>query len=183
MVIEKNLTGKRKNNEHDPAEAILGVRRQKSMKKNLAKDRMEKLRENLKTICDDDNLNNNIFTNDTREYYNNIFCYNTITNYSLSFNFFLIIIAMPCIYKNAEVRLVRLKERLANNKISTNKNVCTDKLEETTKILTDPVTTVDDLIKRANDDSLYEEMDWEPLEDEKITFEVMSSIIMYTFFY
>ncbi|KAK9300843.1 hypothetical protein QLX08_006557 [Tetragonisca angustula] len=145
--VQKSPKGKRKNNEHDPAEAILGVRRQKSMKKNLAKDRMEKLRENLKTICDDDNLNNNIFTNDT---------------------------PMPCIYKNAEVRLVRLKERLANNKISTNKNICTDKLEETTKILTDPVTTVDDLIKRANDDSLYEEMDWEPLEDEKITFEVQA---------
>lgn len=89
---------------------------------------------------------------------------------------------MPCIYKNAEVRLVRLKERLANNKISSNKNVCTDKLEETTKVLTDPVTTVDDLIKRAND-PLYEEMDWEPLEDEKIMFEVMSSVIIYTFFY
>lgn len=88
---------------------------------------------------------------------------------------------MPCIYKNAEVRLVRLKERLVNNKISTNKNVCTNKLEEKVKVL-DPVTTVDDLIKRANDDSLYEEMDWEPLEDEKITFEVMSSIIIYTFF-
>ncbi|XP_043514152.1 transcriptional protein SWT1 isoform X4 [Frieseomelitta varia] len=143
---EKNFAGKRKN-EHDPVEVILGVRKQKSMKKNLAKDRMERLRENLKIICDDDNLNNNIFTNDT---------------------------PMPCIYKNAEVRLVRLKERLANNKISTNKNVCTDKLEETTKVLTDPVTTVDDLIKRANDDSLYEEMDWEPLEDEKITFEVQA---------
>ncbi|CAD1480610.1 unnamed protein product, partial [Heterotrigona itama] len=120
VIIEKNLAGKRKNNEHDP-EDILRVQSRKSMKKNLAKDRMEKLRENLKTV-----------------------------------------------------RLVRLKERLANNKISTDKNVCTDKLEETTKVLIDPVTTVDDLIKRANDDSLYEEMDWEPLEDEKITFEVQA---------
>lgn len=143
---EKNL-GKRKNNEHDLVEDILGVPRQKSMKKNLAKDRMEKLRENLKTTYDGDDNLNNTFTNDA---------------------------SMPCIYKHAEVRLVRLRERLANNKISTNKNVCTDKLEETIKVLTDPVTTVDDLLKQANDDSLYEEMDWEPLEDEKITFEVQA---------
>lgn len=87
MVIKKNLAGKRKINEHNPVDSILGLRSQKSMKKNLAKERMEKLRENLNTICDDDNLNNNIFTNDTCEYYNTIFYYNTITNYSLSFNF------------------------------------------------------------------------------------------------
>lgn len=84
IVTEKNLTGKRKKNEHDPVEDTLRMQNRKSMKKNLATDRMEKLRDNLKTICNDDNINNNIFTNDTRKYYNAIFI---ITNYSLSFIF------------------------------------------------------------------------------------------------
>lgn len=85
---------------------------------------------------------------------------------------------LPNIYKNAEVRLVRLKERFLNDKTFVNKNLCTDKEKEAANSSTESITTVDDLIKRSNENSFYEEMDWEPLEDEKIMFEVISSILI-----
>lgn len=73
---------------------------------------------------------------------------------------------------------MRLKERFLNDKTFINKNLHTDKEKEAANSSTESTTTVDDLIKRSNENSFYEEMDWEPLEDEKIMFEVISSILI-----
>lgn len=87
-------------------------------------------------------------------------------------NIIIIIVGkLPSIYKNAEVRLVRLKSRLSKNK---NKSPCNVQSEKIEKLSEKSVTTVDDLANQFNEDSFYEEMDWEPMQDEKITFEVMS---------
>lgn len=40
------------------------------------------------------------------------------------------------------------------------------------------VTTAADLASRSYNDSFYEEMDWEPMEDEKITFEVITNTLI-----
>lgn len=73
---------------------------------------------------------------------------------------------------------MRLKERFLNDKTFVNKNLCTNKDKEAANSSTESITTVDDLIKQSNENSFYEEMDWEPLEDEKIMFEVISYILI-----
>lgn len=82
---------------------------------------------------------------------------------------------MSSVYKDAEVRLERLRERCSNNKIATNTNLSPPKIKETANASKNSITTSDDLAKSAYEDTFCEEMDWEPLEDEKIMFEVMSS--------
>ncbi|CAK9829010.1 Transcriptional protein SWT1 [Anthophora retusa] len=152
-ATEKNVTGKRKIEESDSPQNVSLKR--KSLKKNIGRKRMEKLRKSLTLISDnDESLNDNTSTSN----------FTSIEKPG----------KLPCIYKNAEVRLIRLKERLSKEKISSNKNSCTNKSEETLKSSEKSVTTIDDLVKQSNEDSFYEEMDWEPLEDEKITFEVQT---------
>lgn len=75
-------------------------------------------------------------------------------------------------YKNAEVTLTRLKEKVLNNKNYNNKDSFTDAPEERANTSQESVTTISDLVNCSNVDSSCEDMDWEPLEDEKITFEV-----------
>ncbi|XP_026299733.1 transcriptional protein SWT1 [Apis mellifera] len=154
IAREKNLMNKRKSEENNSIETISTKSNRRSLKKNLGKERMEKLRESL-SIKSDDNLNESICTS---------------TN-SSSID---LCGKLPNIYKNAEVRLVRLKERFLNDKTFVNKNLCTNKDKEAANSSTESITTVDDLIKQSNENSFYEEMDWEPLEDEKIMFEVQA---------
>lgn len=170
---------KRKSEENNSIETISTKSNRRSLKKNLGKERMEKLRESL-SVKSDDNLNESIcsstnFSIDLCGKYYNIL---------LIFQFFIVnflnnpIGKLPNIYKNAEVRLVRLKERFLNDKTFINKNLCTDKDKEVGNSSTESITTINDLIKRSNENSFYEEMDWEPLEDEKIMFEVILYILI-----
>lgn len=130
-------------------------RSRKSLKKNMGKERMEQLRRSL------------TLENSTTENSNNVI---DVTQSSPSAGNHVVGAKLPSIYKNIEVRLTRLKDKVSKDKILINKTSTAAK----PKILSvETVTTVNDLVKRSND-SFYEEMDWEPLEDEKITFEVQA---------
>ncbi|XP_076676886.1 swt1 RNA endoribonuclease isoform X2 [Andrena cerasifolii] len=80
---------------------------------------------------------------------------------------------LSSIYKHAEVRLVRLKDRFSKSSSFTNKTSSIDQHEKTEKSPEVSV-TANDLANQSYNDSFYEEMDWEPMEDEKITFEVQA---------
>lgn len=170
---------KRKSEENNSIETISTKSNRRSLKKNLGKERMEKLRESL-SVKSDDNLNESICSSTN----SSIDLCGKYYNILLIFQFFIVnflnnpIGKLPNIYKNAEVRLVRLKERFLNDKTFINKNLCTDKDKEVGNSSTESITTINDLIKRSNENSFYEEMDWEPLEDEKIMFEVILYILI-----
>ncbi|XP_043502228.1 transcriptional protein SWT1-like isoform X2 [Polistes fuscatus] len=108
-------------------------------KKNLAMDRMEKLRKSI-----------NIQTKDEK---NSEF---------------------PDVYKNSDTRHRHLHNRLLSNKIIPNKeellmSVKTNILDQSNN------ESCDNFANKSS--SIYEEMDWEPLEDEEITFEVQAARI------
>ncbi|XP_076649695.1 swt1 RNA endoribonuclease isoform X1 [Halictus rubicundus] len=127
----------------------------KSLRKNIGKERMDQLRKSL-------TLENSIDKNSDSV---------DISQSSPVVDKHVIGSKLPSLYKNIEVRLTRLKDKVTKTKIPINKGSTYEK----PKILSvETVTTVNDLVRRSNDDSFYEEMDWEPLEDEKITFEVQA---------
>ncbi|XP_053970494.1 transcriptional protein SWT1 isoform X1 [Hylaeus volcanicus] len=130
--------------------------KKRSFKKNLGKERMETLRRSL--VLETSKNESSESTSRSSE------TSATLNKY---------VEKLPSIYKHAEVRLKRLKDRLSKDKISINKSPCSDP-EKTVKLSEKSLTTVDDLVKQSNDDSFYEEMDWEPMEDEKITFEIQA---------
>lgn len=108
-------------------------------KKNLAKDRMEKLRKSINTP--------------TKDQKNSEF---------------------PDVYKNSDARHRHLHNRLLSNKIIPNEeellmSVKTDILDQSNNESCENIAN--------NSSSIYEEMDWEPLEDEEITFEVQAARI------
>ncbi|XP_076171131.1 swt1 RNA endoribonuclease [Ptiloglossa arizonensis] len=152
-TVEKSPTKKR-TDDRSSVGTISTKRSQKTFKKNLGKERMEKLRKNL------------ILENSKSETSE---CASCSSQSTASINKH--VGKLPSIYKNAEVRLVRLKSRLSKNK---NKSPCNVQSEKIEKLSEKSVTTVDDLANQFNEDSFYEEMDWEPMQDEKITFEVQA---------
>ncbi|XP_043248574.1 transcriptional protein SWT1 isoform X2 [Colletes gigas] len=146
---------KKKKDDNNLAEVISKKRTSKSFKKNLGKERMEELRRSL-TL--------EVSRSDSSE------CDSSLQNLVSVKKY---VKKLPNIHKNAEVRLTRLKDRYSTNKII-NKSSCNNQPEETEKLPIQSVTTIDDLVKQANEESFCEEMDWEPMPDEKITFEVQA---------
>ncbi|XP_034185008.2 swt1 RNA endoribonuclease [Osmia lignaria lignaria] len=155
--------GKKAKEECDSVEATPTRQSLKPMKKNLGKERMEKLKKNLAaTITDGKNLGSSCVSiissaiHKQRRYTN--------------------------ICKNAEVRLTRLKDKLSKDATSSNKEDHHSSSPQNKKCMepketlepVSSVTVVDELVSRSNRDALYEEMDWEPLEDEKISHEVQA---------
>ncbi|CAL7939993.1 unnamed protein product [Xylocopa violacea] len=151
----KNLISKRKGEECELLAVTPIKRNRKSFTKNLGKERMKRLRESL-TVQYDDSAEDNTFKPA-----------NTTLVNSFGEKF-------PTYYKNAEVRLTRLKDKVIHDKSCVNTSVHTDDNEEVANSSKKSVITMSDLVNRSNNDSLDEEMDWEPLEDEKITFEVQA---------
>ncbi|XP_076248874.1 swt1 RNA endoribonuclease isoform X2 [Calliopsis andreniformis] len=154
-TVKDKSTKKREDN-CSPVEVIPMKRTRKSLKKNLAKERMEKLRKSLTLEISD--VDSSDRTSQSSQ--------SNISVKKLE--------KIPSIYKNAEVRLIRLKDRLSKDKSFSPKCLSTDQTEKVEKSPKTSVTTADDLVKRSYDSSFYEEMDWEPMEDEKITFEVQA---------
>ncbi|XP_020291164.1 transcriptional protein SWT1-like [Pseudomyrmex gracilis] len=72
------------------------------------------------------------------------------------------------IYKNAEARLKKLRDRLMKETTYEKNTVLQNqKNQEKPEIMTS-----DKLIEQAKHEVLYEEMDWEPMKDEEITLEI-----------
>ncbi|XP_033340043.1 swt1 RNA endoribonuclease isoform X2 [Megalopta genalis] len=131
-------------------------RNRRSLKNNMGKERMEKLRKSL-------TMENSI--NESSD---------SAIGHSQSSSMVHKHVAkdkLPSIYKNIEVRLTRLKDKVSKTKVPINTASNNDK----PKILSvETVATENNLVNRSNENSIYEEMEWEPLEDEKITFEVQA---------
>ncbi|XP_050479146.1 transcriptional protein SWT1 isoform X1 [Bombus huntii] len=208
--------GKRKSS--NSGEDIPKVQGQKSLKTNLGKERMERLKTSLSSQQCDDNLSHNSPTSSTPAKKFNMPCIfkntqvrlerleETRVNNKIANNKSVYTreikgaanaskdpittvdniikwayedsvceeMPMPSVYKDAEVRLERLRERCSNDKIATNTNLSPPKVKETANASKNLITTSDDLVKSAYEDAFCEEMDWEPLEDEKIMFEVQA---------
>lgn len=74
--------------------------------------------------------------------------------------------------------MVRLKDRFSKSSSFKKKSSSIDQHEKMEKSPEVSVTTAADLANRSYNDSFYEEMDWEPMEDEKITFEVITNTLI-----
>ncbi|XP_078040802.1 swt1 RNA endoribonuclease isoform X2 [Augochlora pura] len=149
LPTKQQLRNKRRKDQRrktcDPSLIALTTtkKNRKSLKKNMGKERMEKLR---KSLTMENTTNNSLPLEQSM-----------VQKHGDK---------LAGIFKNIEVRLTRLRDEVPKNKepgdtASNNKKP---------KILS--VETVFGVIKPSNDDSVYEEMDWEPLEDDKITVEV-----------
>ncbi|XP_012060914.1 PREDICTED: transcriptional protein SWT1 [Atta cephalotes] len=137
------------------------------LKKNLAQERMQRLRTNLnvdkekiKEMCDVDLITKKSPQKLSRSSSN---------SNSLGSN----------VYKNVDVRLKRLHNRLLKDaicerNINTLKddNSQTQQNNQTKKSNKIENTTKDKLIERGEQEVLYEEMDWEPMKDEEIALQV-----------
>ncbi|XP_076765588.1 swt1 RNA endoribonuclease isoform X2 [Xylocopa sonorina] len=154
-VEHKNVVSKRKGEERELSEATPIKRNRRSLKKNLGKERMKRLRESL-TVQYGDSAEDNTFK---------------LANTGLVNSFGE---KLPTYYRNAEVRLTRLKDKVIHDKSCVNKSLRTDDHVEVANSSKKSLPAMDSLLNWSNNDSLDEEMDWEPLEDEKITFEVQA---------
>lgn len=82
-----------------------------------------------------------------------------------------------CVYRNIEVRLKRLHNRILKDaffekNVASNGDKCNK--SQISQDKTPVNTTTEKLIEQANEEVLdYEEMDWEPMNDEEITLEVL----------
>lgn len=187
----------------------LGERRGKSFpRKNLAKERMQRLRKDLsidkekvKEVCNADlvsrkapqRLSRTLPDSSGRyiKYFMYIlhFLYFTLSlinsqNICLYFLAFLHCsvfidnntLGSTCTYRNVETRLKRLRNRILkdavyerNVTLNGNKSQSQQSKEPDTKHM-----TKDKLIEQGKQEVLYEEMDWEPMNDEEIALEVLS---------
>lgn len=79
------------------------------------------------------------------------------------------------IYKNTDVRLKRLHNKILKNAAHEKNITLNYKLQNQQS--NEPVIenmTKDKLIDKAEQEVLYEEMDWEPMKDEEIMLEVLN---------
>lgn len=79
-------------------------------------------------------------------------------------------------YKNVEVRLTRLHNKILKDAIYKN-SVASNNDKFPIQQNKEPVAdnmTKEKLIEQAKQEVLYEEMDWEPMKDEDIALEVLS---------
>lgn len=81
-----------------------------------------------------------------------------------------------CVYRNVETRLKRLRNRILkdavyerNVTLNGNKSQSQQSKEPDIKRM-----TKDKLIEQGKQEVLYEEIDWEPMNDEEIALEVLS---------
>lgn len=81
-----------------------------------------------------------------------------------------------CIYRNVETRLKRLRSRILKDAVY-ERNVTLNGNKSQNQPIKEPDIkhmTKDKLIEQGKQEVLYEEMDWEPMNDEEIALEVLS---------
>ncbi|XP_011135656.1 transcriptional protein SWT1 isoform X2 [Harpegnathos saltator] len=156
---EKNIPNKRS---ADWSKYDAKPKRSYQTKKNLAQDRMQKLRESLHHEMQK-HEDCSIITEIPSEGLNKIL---PVSCYSKNFE-------STSIHKNTEVRLKRLHNRVLKETIyKRNAKLKNDLHVQQKRELCVSNMTKDKLIERTNREVLYEEMDWEPMKDEEITLEV-----------
>ncbi|XP_046833779.1 transcriptional protein SWT1-like isoform X4 [Vespa crabro] len=166
--ITKNILQNKKNSQYKSKETIIENKEYNNSinkksgrvisKRNLAKDRMDKLKTTLNLQMKDQKNNKSSQSNDKS---------------------LLAIIKdneIPDIYKTSDMRYKNLRNRLLRNKIIPDENQLLASVK--TNMQNQSLNALgENPVNESNDSSLYEEMDWEPMEDEKITFEVQAARI------
>ncbi|XP_012232697.1 transcriptional protein SWT1 [Linepithema humile] len=164
----KNGTGQYRNNQKKGAYTPQDISKQRhSLKNNLATERMQTLRRSLnlekekfEEICRSVGANK-IPSRRNRSLPNSHNNDGSESSYA---------------YRNVEVRLKRLHNRVLKDSLYKNNVASNNDKQNKSQTLQDktPVDiTTDELIKQANKEVLdYEEMDWEPMNDEEITLQV-----------
>lgn len=87
-----------------------------------------------------------------------------------------------CVYKNADVRLTRLHNRILKDATYKRNGALKSNTHNELQIShfkTPTDNTTDKLIEQASKEDLDEEMDWEPMNDEEITLEVLLALLEY----
>ncbi|XP_071581304.1 uncharacterized protein Swt1 [Temnothorax nylanderi] len=132
-------------------------------KKNLAKERMQRIRKNLnidkekiQEMCRADLVSKKPSQKFRKDNDN---------------------LGSTCIYKNVDVRLKRLHNKILKDAIyernfTSNDDKSQNQQSNRPVAGNDKVMTKDKLIEQAEREVLYEEMDWEPMKDEEIALEV-----------
>lgn len=80
------------------------------------------------------------------------------------------------IYKNVEIRLKRLHNKVLKDVVYKNNltaNSDKSQIQQNNELVVDNMTK-EKLIERAKQEVLYEEMDWEPMNDDVIAQKVLS---------
>lgn len=80
------------------------------------------------------------------------------------------------IYKNVEIRLKRLHNRILKDAVYKNNltlNSDKSQIRQNNELMADNMTK-EKLIEQAKQEVLYEEMDWEPINDDDIAQKVLS---------
>ncbi|KAM0732746.1 Transcriptional protein SWT1 [Formica fusca] len=139
-------------------------RKKRSQKKNIAKERMRVLRKSLSS--DKEKLKEIgraiINEKEAPQKLGKRLSYN---DHSLG---------STCVYKNVEVRLTRLHNKIlkdAKYKDSVTLNNDKSQIRQSNEPVVDNMTK-EKLTEQAKQEILYEEMDWEPINDDDITLEV-----------
>ncbi|XP_035728907.1 transcriptional protein SWT1-like isoform X4 [Vespa mandarinia] len=167
--ITKNILQNKKNSQYKSKETIIENKEYNNSinkksgrvisKRNLAKDRMDKLKTTLNLQMKDQKNNNKSSQSNDKS--------------------LLAIIKdneIPDIYKTSDMRYKNLRNRLLRNKIIPDENQLLASVK--TNMQNQSLNALgENPVNESNNSSLYEEMDWEPMEDEKITFEVQAARI------
>ncbi|XP_012541968.1 transcriptional protein SWT1 [Monomorium pharaonis] len=154
------------NKQHNKNQNVLKWKKEKVVfKKNLAKERMEKIRKNLncneekiKEICQTD-----LVSKKSPQKTNG-----RLPNLSNT-------LGSTRVYRNVDVRLKKLHNRILKNAVyEKNATLNNDKSQQNQQSNESVVEnmTNEKLIEQAKQEVLYEEMDWEPMKDEEIALEV-----------
>ncbi|XP_014484962.1 PREDICTED: transcriptional protein SWT1 isoform X2 [Dinoponera quadriceps] len=155
---EKNMPNRRSDwNKHDVKQ-----KRNSQTIKNVAQDRMQKLRKSLSQEMQ--NHTDDCVTEVPSE----------ILNKTFPFSYDGGNIASMSIHKNAEVRLKRLHNRVLKETVyGRNSTLSNNELQRQQNNEPDiGIATKNKLMKETNREVLYEEMDWEPMKDEEIALEI-----------
>lgn len=127
------------------------------LKKNIANERLEKLKKNLSTQMKDQKTTNKLSQN----------CDESLIDIMNSDEQLDLYKTVNMRHRNLRNRLLRSKDILHTDEmISSAKSNAQDRSSNTLQ---------EDPGQRSNNTSFCEEMDWEPMEDEKITFEVQAA--------
>ncbi|XP_012287331.1 transcriptional protein SWT1 [Orussus abietinus] len=157
VLISKKV-GKGGNNNFDVSVA-LNIGTNVVPRKNIAQARMENLRRSLERTTDDEPP---VQKKDKRLSFSPSKVAPNNNNYRTP----------SSLYKNAEARMRSLEARLENGQAFDNSQAKRRQPSLSTSSPANRSVTLENLIQQCSSEPYYEEMEWEPIEDEKIMFEV-----------
>ncbi|KAL2747576.1 transcriptional protein SWT1-like isoform X2 [Vespula maculifrons] len=166
-ILTKNIFQKKNNFQYKSKERVIenkecsrNVNKKSGriiLKKNLAKERLDKLRKTLNLQMKNQNNNDKLLQSSDGSLL-------TIVKDN----------EIPDIYKTSDIRYKNLRNRLLRNKVISHEDQLLASVKSNLQNQSLNMSG-ESSANMSTDSSSYEEMDWEPMEDEKITFEVQAA--------